>query len=172
MAQSSNKVEASAIELDSHADSPVVDKNSKVIRFTGVKVKVSGFTDILGKPLLVDVVDAVVVYDCPYSGVSFLMMIRNALYMKQMTVNLIPPFMMRLASIEINECPKFMARHPTEEHHSIYFPNDKKRIPLLLDGIISYFPTRIPTDDEIDEIEIMLELTPNIPRWNPHDEKY
>ena len=103
----------SAIELDSHADSPVVGMHASIIRMTGKQVKVSGFTDRLGSAIPVDVVDAAVVYDCEYTGKSYTMIIRNALYMKEMKVHLIPPFMMRLADIEVDECPKFLAKNPS-----------------------------------------------------------
>ena len=76
---------------------------------------------------------------------------------------------MRLAGLEVNECSKFMAKSPTIEHHSIYFPEDKLRIPLSLNGIISYIPVRTPTSQELEEPIDMLELTPNIPSWDPHN---
>ena len=59
-----SKSEVSALELHSHADSPVIGKHTKIIRHTGQEVKVSGFTDELGEALPVEIVDAAVVYDC------------------------------------------------------------------------------------------------------------
>ena len=56
------------LELDSHADSPVVGNGAHVLEHTGKKVSVSGFTDELGKPMLVDVVHAVITYDCAQTG--------------------------------------------------------------------------------------------------------
>ena len=56
-------IDCSKIELDSHADSPVAGANARILERTGRTVSVRGFTDELGKPLLVDVVHAAVVYD-------------------------------------------------------------------------------------------------------------
>ena len=92
---STSNVGISAIELDSYADSPVVEMNASIIRRTSKQVKVSGFTDRLGSAIPVDVLDAAVVYYCEYTGNSYTMIIRNALYLKEMKVHLIPPFMMR-----------------------------------------------------------------------------
>ena len=39
-----------------------------------------------------------------------------------MDINLIPPFMMRLAGLEVDECPKFLSKEPNEQNHSMYFP--------------------------------------------------
>ena len=87
------------LELDSHADSPVVGRHATILEYTGRTVNVRGFADELGKPLRVDVVNAALVYNCPYTGESYILHIRNALYMKSMDVCLIPPFMMRLAGL-------------------------------------------------------------------------
>ena len=46
------------LEMDSHADSPVVGNQAHILEYTGRKVSVSGFTDALGKPMLVEVVHA------------------------------------------------------------------------------------------------------------------
>ena len=49
--------------MDSHADSPVVGEDAAIIRPTGRKISVKGFTDQLGKPIIVPVVDAAVVWE-------------------------------------------------------------------------------------------------------------
>ena len=163
--------DSSTLELDSHTDLPVVGTNAHVLRSTGDKIKVSGFTDELGSKT-VDIVDTALTYDFPSEGKSYLLIIRNALHIKSMRSNLIPPFMMRLAGLEVNECPKFMAKSPTIEHHSLYFPDDRLRIPLGLSCTISYIPVRTPTNDELEEPIDMLDLRPNIPTWDPHNPIY
>ena len=59
--------------------------------------------------------------------------------------NLLSPFIMRLAGLEVNEQPKFMTRNPTTKHHSIYFKENDIRIPLAIKGIVSFLPTRNPS---------------------------
>ena len=84
----------SATELDSHADSPVVGKYCHIIENKGKTAKVSGFTSDLGKPLTVPIVTAAIAYDCEFTGETNILIVHNALYFKQMEVNLIPPMMM------------------------------------------------------------------------------
>ena len=125
------------LEMDSHADSPVVGNQARVLEYTVRKVSVSGFTDALGKPMLVEVVHALIVYDCDTTGKSYLFMLNNALLVPSLTCCLINPIIMRLTDLHVNECPKFLAPLPTESNHSIYFPDEDLRIPLKLEGIIS-----------------------------------
>ena len=58
------KDDASTVEFDSHTGSPVIGANAYTLEHTGKNVSVSGFTNALGKSLLVNVVHAVVAYDC------------------------------------------------------------------------------------------------------------
>ena len=52
----------SATEINSHADSPVVRRNTRIIETTSKTVLVSELTRYLGKPLRVPVVNAIVAY--------------------------------------------------------------------------------------------------------------
>ena len=107
-----------ATELDSHADSPVLGRYSRILEETGQTVKVSGFTSELGEALEVPIANAAVAYDCDLTGETHILVIYNALYFKNMDTNLIPPFVMRLAGLEVDECPKFLSREPSKSNHS------------------------------------------------------
>lgn len=54
----------------------------------------------------------------------------------------------------------------------MYFRRHDLRLPLQIYGIISFLPVRTPNETELLEIEIELEITPNVPYWNPHDQVY
>ena len=100
----------------------------------------SDFSDELGKPVTVEIVDAALCYECEYTGETYLMVICNVMYLQKMTTSLIPPIMIHIAGLEINECPNILVKKPTVEHHSVYFPDHELRIPLKIHGIISYLP--------------------------------
>ena len=116
------------------------------------------------------VVTAAVMYDCEVIGSSYVLVIHNALYIKEMAVNFIPPIMMRLAGLVVDKCSKFLSENPTETNHSIYFKDHDFRIPLQLQGTISYIPTRRPTSHElrVNEGEY-LQMTPSMVKWDPHN---
>ena len=70
--------------------------------------------------------------------------------------NLLSPFIMRLAGLEVNEQPKFMTRNPTNKHHSLYFKENDIRLPLAIKCIVSFLPTRKPTQEEYLNIGTIL----------------
>ena len=92
------------MELDSHANMPVVGKGAHV-EFTGNTADVKAFSPQF-ETAQIPIVDAVVQYDCQHSGQSYLLMIRNALYVPEMNNHLIPPFIMREAGIKVYDVPK------------------------------------------------------------------
>ena len=102
-----------ATELDSHVDSPVVGKHAIILESLNKSVRVSGFSSEIGKPIRVKVVHAAVVYDCDITGETHILVLHNALHIPSMDNNLVPPFTMRLAGLDVNECPKFLAKKPT-----------------------------------------------------------
>ena len=87
-------------------------------------VNVTPFSDDFGMMPEVPVVHAAVAYDCPITGNSTILIINNALYIREMEHNLLPPIMMRLNGLLADECPKFLCPNPTIETHSIFFPTE------------------------------------------------
>ena len=154
--------EESRTELDSHANMPVVGRHAYVISDTGKVADVNPFTPDYNS-MQVNIVDAAVQYECPYDGEKYILVIRNALYVPSMTNNLIPPFVMREAGIQISDTPKIQVDDPTVVDHFIFFPCDDFRIPLSLWGVFSYFPTSKPTAKEMMETASVYILTPS--RW-------
>ena len=112
--------ESSRTELDSHANMPVIGKNVYILSIIGETVDVAPFTPDY-KPIRVELEDAALKYECPYSGETKILIIRRGLYVPSMSNNPLPPFMLREARIIINEVPKIHVSSPTEEHHSIMF---------------------------------------------------
>jgi hypothetical protein len=159
----------SRTELDSHANMPVVGKNAFVLAETGRTCEVSAFTPDY-EPMKVKIVDAALLYECPYQGTVHILVIRNCLHVPTMVNNLIPPFIMREAGIVVNDRPKIHSDDPGVDDHSIFFPESEFRITLTLNGVFSGFPTFKPDIDTLRECENIYMLTPT--RWDPHDQAY
>ena len=107
-------------ELDSHANMVVVGQDCTIFDDTGLTCTVNAFTKSAGRLEKVPIVDAVVAYDCPLQAKTFLLLMRNALYVPEIHVNLLPPFIVRETGLQINECPKSQANDPTIDTHALY----------------------------------------------------
>ena len=88
--------------------------------------------------------------------------------------NLVPPFIMREAGLFVNDVPKIHCQDPKVEDHSIFDPETLMRIPLKMQGIFSYFPTRSLTSVEIKECNAFdtVFLTPDSDSWDPYNPAY
>lgn len=173
IASSVDRSKEGKLEMDSHADSPVVGRGAMEVRDCGRTVLVGGFSDELGEPMRVRVIDALLLYEDDVSGEQYLLLIRNALSVPSMNHHLIPPFMMRLAGVEVDECAKFLSKKPSVRNHSLYFPDEDVRIPMSIHNIFSYVPTRMPSTQDVEDLkDKQLELTPQLPKWDPQTSYY
>ena len=55
--------------------------------------------------------------------------------------------------------------------HSIFIPSHDIQIPLSLNGIISGLATRQPTDEELEDFSLHIEMTSS-EEWDPHSMDY
>ena len=148
---------------------PVVGSGAYAISHSGEIADAKAYDPKFGTTH-VPIVDTAVQYDCPYTGQSSVLVIRNALHVPSMHNHLILTFMMREAGGVVNDTPKIQVVDPDVTDHSIFFGDDKMRIPLFLNGIFSYFPSTKPTAQMIQECEDIYLLTPS--RWDPHNTAY
>ena len=155
--------------MDSHANKPVIGMNSYILSKIVETVDVAPFKADY-KAISVELADAALKYECPYSGKVKILIIRRGLYVLSITHNLLAPFMLRETGITFNEVPKIHATPPTEEHHAITFKETNLRILLSLHGAFAYFPMSQPSIQELEEPEDVYVLTPTI--WNPHSKAY
>ena len=92
----------STCELDSHANMAVVGSESYIIEETGEIANVQPYSpDYECREL--KVIHAGVLYQCPYTGIEYILVIRNAIYVPSMKINLIPPFLIREAGIQLKD---------------------------------------------------------------------
>lgn len=159
----------SRLDLDSHANMPVVGRESLVINDLGITVDVSPFSPDYPS-MKVKLVDAVVQHECPMTGKVYMLLIRNAIHVRTMTNNLIPPFILRQAGIMVNDVPKIQVKDPTEKDHALVFPETNFVIPMKLWGIFSYLPTSKPSVEDFESSDEIYVLTPT--NFNPHSTSY
>ena len=107
-------------ELDTHANMVVMGEQATIISQSGTFAEVKAFSDDCKKLERVPIIDAGFAYDCPYTMKTYLLIVRNALHVKSMKNNLIPPFIMREAGHVVNDVPRIHCGEDlTRESHSI-----------------------------------------------------
>ena len=121
------------------------DVNSYSPKYESIKIKI---------------VDSSLQYESPHDGKIGILVLQNALYVPSMKNNLIPPFIMIEAGINLNKIPKVHLNNPDVEGHSIFFSETIFRIPLSLKGVFLYFPVSKPTVEVLNECEYVYLLTP------------
>ena len=83
-----------------------------------------------------ELVDAALLYECPYEGKSHILVIQNAFHVNSMENTLILPFVLLAAGLQVNERAKIHTEDPTADDHVNIFPTTGFRIPLQLFGIL------------------------------------
>ena len=97
-------------------------------------VNVTPFSDDFGIMSELLVAHAAVAYYCPITGNSIILIIDNSLYIREMEHNLLPPIMMRLNGILVDELPKSLCPNTAIETNYIFFPTENNRLHLALHG--------------------------------------
>ena len=164
----------SVTELDSHANMAVAGRDCTIIAKSGHLATVTPFSADLPVMEQVEIGDVAIAYDDPYSSRTFLLVMRNALLIPSMDHNLLPPFLVREASLFLDETPKFQSTDLTRNNHTIFDEETGMRIHLQLNGTFSYFPTRLLTLDEQLNWDdyLVVYLTPDSDRWDPQATHY
>jgi hypothetical protein len=154
------------VELDSHADTTCVGKNFRVISYTDRICQVSPYHPDYQAINKVPIVQAATAFDDPESGETYVLIFNECLYLGDALENtLMNPNQVRSNGIIVDDVPKHLSYDPKSATHSIYIPKEDLRIPLKLKGVISYFPSRYPSDKKIETCK-WIELTSS-QEWNP-----
>jgi hypothetical protein len=154
------------VELDTHADTCVAGSNTVVLDLTGKSVSVSPFCETAYDSIEdVPIATVATAYDCPLTGRVYVLVINEALYFgDQMHHTLLCPNQLRANGLKVDDCPKQYDKSST---HSIMVPDSDLVIPLSMRGVISGFFTRRPTEDEVADLTLHVELTSDV-AWDPY----
>jgi hypothetical protein len=167
--------ESLTTELDSHANMVVVGKHATIIARTGRHAEVQAFSNECNTLQKVPIVDAAIAYDDKYTGKTFILVMKNVLYVETMERNLIPPFILREAGLIVNDVPRIhCGEELNDESHCIIDRSTGMKIRMFLRGIFSGFDSRELSQTEIDncdDYELVM-LTPDASQWDPYDEVY
>lgn len=156
-------------DLDSHADTCVVGPSYAIIdRGRGETCDVYPYSDAYAPVKNVPIVKAGTAYDHT-NGETVILVACQALYMEKQFPSLLCPNQMRANGVVVEDTPGHLSKGTSS--HSIYFPEGDLRIPLRMDGVISFIPTRTPTETELSNCRHVFMTGEDIP-WNPYSEDF
>jgi hypothetical protein len=141
------------------------------------RATVSGFHQSLGE-MQCTVGSVAVAYDDAISHTTYILVFNQALIFDDLEHNLISPMQVRMKDMIINDIPLSTLVQSTNindidpKAHSIYIPQNELQIPLKLKGATSYFVTRRPTEQELNQPEQcpVIIMTYDSPAWDPTDD--
>ena len=110
----------SQMDLDYRANMAVVGRNPFILNDTMMKTKVIPLSLDYNAMQDISIIDAAAVYDFSYFNKSRILVLQNSLYVPAMVNNLILPFILREAGIQVNDVPKIQVENLTIKDHSIY----------------------------------------------------
>ena len=165
------------MELDSHADTTALGSCCVVLQDTGKTVTVEGFGEDVGSVDDVSIITGAVAFDCADTTKTFILIYHQSLYIPSMTTHLVNQYQVRAQGIVVNDVPLSLlpTEQQTKDSHSIISEEDGLHIPLQLQGTMSGFIVRKPTEEEIHnpnpEKVVFVHMTSD-KEWQPHATDY
>ena len=162
----------SRCEMDSHADTTVCGANFVNIGSTGETVEVSPFSTEYESIPDIPIASCATAYDCPRTGETIILVFNEAMYFgSRMGTSLLCPNQIRDFGHGVHDIPRQFELTST---HSIdikeYGADTDDNIALKLNGVISYFDSRLPTDQELLECRRIIMTDDD--HWNPRADKF
>ena len=153
-------------ELDSHADTCVGGANTILLEPSGATATVHSFSDERKPFGQIPIGTIATSWTDERDGTTYVLCFPESLYFgDRLPTTLLCPNQMRDHKIVVEDTPK---QYNPASGHCISI--DGFTIPLLMDGVISYFESTKPTDDELKNNK-RYTLTSDTP-WNPKDPSF
>ena len=142
-------------EMDSHADTCVAGSNCVVLEYTGRRADVEAYSpDYPSKS--VPIATVATAYDCPSSGATFVLINNEALYFgDSLHFTLLSPNQLRDNGLHVDERHR---QHAPDSIFGILIPSAPLCIHFTLQGVVAGFETRPPTQQELDDTNLLFKL--------------
>lgn len=163
-------IDYSSLELDSHADTACVGPECSILSVTEKVCRVNAYHPRYNAFEDIPVVQAATAHDDPETGITYILVINQALQIPGMGVTLLNPNQLRANGIIINDIPIHLSPDPANASHSIVVPDENLTIPLKLQGVISKVEVRLPTIQEIETCKWII-LTSDA-GWEPNSPEF
>lgn len=152
-------------ELDTHADTIVGGANTVLLEASGETATVHSFSDDRKPFSDVPIGTIATSWVDPKTSEVYLLVMHEALYFgDNLDHSLICPNQLRSYGIVVDDTP---SQFDPQSTHSIVVPGENVMIPLEMSGVISFFSSHKPSEDEILNSRRLI-LSSDRP-WDPGD---
>ena len=166
-----NGIFALFTKLDAHANMAVIGKQAFVFSHSGQYDNMQVLAEeVKGLPTA-PIVDAVIAYDHPFSGETYILVVRNALCVPTMEINLMPFVILREAGFILNDTQQMHCDEPSVEGLSLFDEESGLKISFTLNEMLSVVASQPLDEQEVASAENYqtVFLTPDSNSWDPYD---
>ena len=106
------------------------------------------------------------------TGKMTILVVHQVIHIPTTVSNLLCPMQVQMNDVKVDETLKFLTENPTDIMHAISGKDGDSiqvTIPLSLRGVTSYFPTRMPAEEEFNSCP-QFDLIYEAPILDPHSE--
>ena len=163
----------SRTEFDSHADTCVAGANFALLwdPVPGRTVSIYGYAGGKAAHTSVPVATVCTTYQHPDTGVEYLLVVHEALYLgEQVPCSLLNPNQLRAHGITVHDTPVQFDPNSSHSVHAFTEQGDPIDIPLTMNGVMSGFRSTLPTHDDVRTLPRVV-LTADMP-WDPKSSKF
>ena len=111
-------VTESQTDLDSHADQCAIGSNSLGIHDFDRPINVTGYNPNGPVNSIICTVFAALAYDDVLTGESVILVVHQAIYIPDLSHNLLSTMQLRLNDVTVNNVPRFLTDKPTQLIHT------------------------------------------------------
>ena len=134
-----------------------------MIEPSGEVVSIAAYSNEVAQLKNIPIASAGTVYESTENGDLYLLIFHECIFLGPRIHNsLICPNQLRDFGLSVQDTPR---RYDPNSLHGIHIPKADLNILMSSDGVISYFDTRLPTDEEINTLP-RIEMTSPLP-WDP-----
>jgi hypothetical protein len=165
------------LELDSHADTPVLGAGTLIIQTYDELVELVGYDQQQGLQTI-ETVSGVLAFDHPQDGQAYHLVFHQAIHMPQLDHHLLCPMQCCINDVTVNNVPIFLTCFPTDNMHALIVQNPDNdsttlSFPLHLQRMMPYLPVRKPTATKWEMGDIVLiKMTAENLNWDPNGPTY
>ena len=148
------------IELDTHADTAVMESNCVVLSYTGKECEVSPYSSQYEGVQNVPVVTGAMVWTNAADGMAYLLIFHESLWMgDKLDHTLVDPNQLQAYGVSIQDNP-FDAK-------PLSITTNDVSVELYLEGMIICGDTWTPTESELSQLPQLILTSPH--DWDPHN---